>query len=484
MIKRTRQKFLVVIKVTFLCLSLSLLPISKGWAQQCTDADIKAHIEKLNNTDKWISTIDVLKKCGSPAVSALIAALKDKDEVVRINAATALGSMDAEAASAVPALTEALKDKNERVRSSAAYALESIGAEAVSVVPALTEALKDKDEVVRDSAASALGSMGAFATSAVPALTEALKDKDEGVRGSAARALSRIPAGSQVAEQQSRVFDRPSEWIFQHQWLLGAAIYVVSLSSLWFVILWLRPLWLLRINNALKPYINFALPGRDRGIKVPLRFVIFVGFFDHHPRVIDAWVAAQINSARDKFPKKTTHKRRQVDISIPVVLDRNNGASRTSPDNLTAQRYAKAIAWQCLKQTYRPSSAKRDQVLAVIASLDGNDNPEAHLQYLEKRLGLIQTIGPAQDTIRFAVDYLAEYLAGLYVVELYCDDEAKWREFLAQADAMPDMEAIKGFLLAVRDCCLALGSETGIPSFVPKELGKRAGLAPGATGQA
>ena len=37
-------------------------------------------------------------------------------------------------------------------------------------------------------------------------------------------------------------------------------------------------------------------------------------------------------------------------------------------------------------------------------------------------------------------------------------------------------EAIRGFLLGVRDCCLASKSE--VPDFVPDDLGRRGGLDP------
>ena len=38
------------------------------------------------------------------------------------------------------------------------------------------------------------------------------------------------------------------------------------------------------------------------------------------------------------------------------------------------------------------------------------------------------------------------------------------------------MELIKGFLLAVRDCCLAMGKEAGVPDFVEDELALKTGL--------
>jgi hypothetical protein len=47
---------------------------------------------------------------------------------------------------------------------------------------------------------------------------------------------------------------------------------------------------------------------------------------------------------------------------------------------------------------------------------------------------------------------LAEYLAAFYVVEKYGQDKGKWRTFLKAAATSP-IEEVKGFLLAMRDCC-------------------------------
>jgi hypothetical protein len=61
------------------------------------------------------------------AVSALARALKDKEEVVRRNAARALSEIGPAAADAVPALTKALKDDVVALRRSASNALKTIG---------------------------------------------------------------------------------------------------------------------------------------------------------------------------------------------------------------------------------------------------------------------------------------------------------------------------------------------------------------------
>jgi HEAT repeat protein len=133
----------------------------------------------------------------------------------------------------------------------------------------------------------------------------------------------------------------------------------------------------------------------------------------------------------------------------------------------TVQQDAKVIAWECLKQTLRPITAQRD---AVLASLKGND-VENRLKYLEERLRLIQTIGAAQDKIRFALDPLAEYLAALQVLELGQKNQYFWNEFWQQITlASDEIESITGFLLALRDCSQALGKEAKVPPTIARGL--------------
>jgi HEAT repeat protein len=136
---------------------------------------------------------------------------------------------------------------------------------------------------------------------------------------------------------------------------------------------------------------------------------------------------------------------------------------------------AKTIAWECLRQNFRPTPASIDAVLLAL----GEDNAEQRIKYLEQKLRLVQVIGLGRDWVRFALDPLAEYLAGLYVVEHYGDNEQLWGKFLAQADdtrGAPD--TVRGFLLAVRDCCIARAGEQLVLDSVLGELGKRLGLDP------
>ncbi len=87
-------------------------------------------------------------------VALLIEALRAPDKYDRARAARALGGIGADAKAAIPVLLEALRDREAMVRFDAANALEKMGDAAKD---ALSHALQDEDEVVRRIAAEALG---------------------------------------------------------------------------------------------------------------------------------------------------------------------------------------------------------------------------------------------------------------------------------------------------------------------------------------
>jgi hypothetical protein len=169
--------------------------------------------------------------------------------------------------------------------------------------------------------------------------------------------------------------------------------------------------------------------------------------------------------------------------SIPELMLRylnslNRNRTPSDPDNLTVHRAAKVVAWSCLKTFYRPGDAPKEDLRGELAKLETGHSPEALLKDLEHRLRLIQTVEPNETHVQFVLDPLGEYLAGMVVVEKYRGVTREWERFLERADEMPGApEFIKGFLLAVRDCCLA-EREIRVPNFVPDELGKRGGLDP------
>jgi hypothetical protein len=75
---------------------------------------------------------------------------------------------------------------------------------------------------------------------------------------------------------------------------------------------------------------------------------------------------------------------------------------------------------------------------------------------------------------------VAEYLAGLHLVREHGQDETAWKAVLERLDACEGgLEAIRGFVLALRDCCLCRPGE--VPDFLADELAKRGQSRPGET---
>ncbi|MBD2043655.1 HEAT repeat domain-containing protein [Microcoleus sp. FACHB-672] len=333
-----------------------------------TDTVVSALVKALKDSDTRVrgSAVEVLKRIGTEAKAAvpdLVNALKDNDSYVRGSAAAALGSMGTEAKAAVPDLVNALKDNDADVRDRAGYALGSIGTEAKAAVPDLVNALKDKDADVRRNAGYALGSIGTEAKAAVPDLVNALKDKDAGVRHDAASALgsiafslqekantlspkeldqaiSDLEAALKILEETKAYFFTDkirtfrlslnalkaqrnanlTYWIQQNPWQAGILFYLLFFPSLWLTIFWLRPRWLLRINDALKPY-EFKLPDSLGGFPIRIRHLTFFSLFVYRPRVLDSWVAKHIQTFHEEFSKLETVKRRATYVPVAVELD-------------------------------------------------------------------------------------------------------------------------------------------------------------------
>jgi hypothetical protein len=134
----------------------------------------------------------------------------------------------------------------------------------------------------------------------------------------------------------------------------------------------------------------------------------------------------------------------------------------------TVHAAVKAIAWESLRKSYQPMPADYKAVVAALG-----EDAEAQIEYLEKDLKLVQVLGSARDALKLTLDPLAEYLAALHLREECGSDEDSWKEFLVQADHVGAPENIKGFLLALRDCCVAR-PEPKVPDFVVAQLEARA----------
>jgi hypothetical protein len=102
---------------------------------------------------RW-EAVKALSRIGEPSVEAFVHALKDESELIRREAAVALGEIKDE--KAVKPLFQALKDESKWVQEGAVEALGKIGEPPVE---SLIQALKDESEGVRRRATELLGKM-------------------------------------------------------------------------------------------------------------------------------------------------------------------------------------------------------------------------------------------------------------------------------------------------------------------------------------
>jgi hypothetical protein len=146
-----------------------------------------------------------------------------------------------------------------------------------------------------------------------------------------------------------------------------------------------------------------------------------------------------------------------------------NGESYTHHEAL---RDAKLVAWLCIMEKYKIDSCKYQD---AEDKFGGGDDANKRLNYLERKLKLIKTV--QNNRIRFTIDPIAEYLAGLYLIDAHSKDENKWKDFREEAkDKLKanssEAQTIRSFLNAVYDCCNEKYS--GVSDYTKNEIKKLA----------
>ncbi|MEO1375090.1 MAG: HEAT repeat domain-containing protein, partial [Cyanobacteria bacterium J06635_10] len=312
------------------------------------------------------------KAATDEVIKALTQLLNHKENSVRSSAASTLWSMSKKAVTdeVIKALTKLLNDKDASVRRSAASTLWSMGEKAATdeVIKALTKLLNDKYYFVRRNAAGALGSLGEKAATdeVIKALTKLFNNKDDLVRSSAARALREIAISFQDKAQANKLslsdFDKYIPklekalkqlenskqediaaayiaslrrsllvikdkrktlfWnsLLKNPFIIIPSAYLIFLPSLWFLLLRLKPISLIQINEILKPY-EFSLPNELGGAPIRTRDLLLFSFFKFRLRVLDAWVKKNIPSARERFELKKTVQERSIHIPVAATLN-------------------------------------------------------------------------------------------------------------------------------------------------------------------
>lgn len=196
----------------------------------------------------------------------------------------------------------------------------------------------------------------------------------------------------------------------------------------------------------------------------------------------DQMIAIAEGSSTDILPNNVP------DLILGYINELNRNVTEGKIEDEIVQRDAKVVAWECLNQSFKPEPAEREQVINSLAALEGEgetakENVKKRLKYLEDRLSLIRTV-PPKTKIRFVLDPLAEYLASMYLIELYSEDEQAWQLFLTETRNKPGrVEETKGFLLAIRDCCNVNAKILGCFPLLTEEISELIGLDPEVTKQ-
>jgi HEAT repeat protein/pectate lyase len=182
------------------------------------DTLVPRHLKALGSSDEAVrdAAIEALVLSGPKTVAALTGSLQHEEELVREGAASVLGMLGPDSASAVGPLARRLEaDESSAVRHKAAVALASIGAPAID---RLTLGIDHQDPLIRKECVSALRVMGAMAKPALPKLIESLEDSDSTVRREATKALGRmgqeaVSAIPALARRVGECGDRTEQWL-------------------------------------------------------------------------------------------------------------------------------------------------------------------------------------------------------------------------------------------------------------------------------
>lgn len=171
---------------------------SYEWITSLEDSTVAVRVQAIDALRRILRV-----KPNSPhVVQALIDALGDPVDAVRMSAGVALTTEGVRAEGAVPALHHALHDSaHVTVRWQAAMILGRLAASAgQQSVPVLTEALSDREPQVRAAAAEALGRIGRASASALPQIIRLVGDPDATTRLKAIEALSNIARDTSIVD--------------------------------------------------------------------------------------------------------------------------------------------------------------------------------------------------------------------------------------------------------------------------------------------
>ena len=269
------------------------------------------------------------------AVPNLLVALENKNSTLRTSATATLGYLGPSAKSALPVLRKALLDNdNSYAQAQAARAIGKIGTDNPEILRALIVAMGDEEAVVRDQALTSFHDL--IDTRIEKLLAQKTVNSKElaSIITLLSDAQQAVQANKFSSEQKEILLNslkilqnKQVELTLVNTFLLNPYLWaVVSLLLLQLGLFWLRPLWLLKIDEAIAS-CNLKL--RLWGTELSPQSLIFLKF---HPRVLDAWVSTHILSFQEEFRRIENVEARKVFIPSPATIEGRTVSAITNQD--------------------------------------------------------------------------------------------------------------------------------------------------------
>ncbi len=315
MAKKDQKQLLFWIKAAFIAASLPLLLSHQSWAKNCSKTEINSKIEEFKDDKKVKAARQAVVECGADAIAPLEDALSESSAAIRANAAQVLGEMGAVARVAVPELVAVLKDNQERVRTDAATALIQIGRSVQKQVGDSSEWNFQRVQELED-----------LKKNVSDARTKLVNDQRDWLKKEEQIQELRLLENAlqtQLERWKNRRVYQLVQWLKDHPIVIGigvgTAIYLIGLPFGWFLLLRFRPLSLLALSHALRPYsVTLDKLG---GITISLRSLLLVALFHHRPRVLDYWVEKHRPQVQSHFLAQPTVSERAIYIPILIKLN-------------------------------------------------------------------------------------------------------------------------------------------------------------------
>ncbi|WP_411845644.1 TIR domain-containing protein [Roseibacillus persicicus] len=152
----------------------------------------------------------------------------------------------------------------------------------------------------------------------------------------------------------------------------------------------------------------------------------------------------------------------------------NRNRRQGDPSNPTVQHDLKRLAWLAVQEKFRAEFIALKDVMKELGKAKDADGVDAHdkARYYIERLGVLEIVGTKEDRLRFRLDPVAEYLAAIKVVESYGKNPKLWDDLFKRIESRNEKnDLIRGFLLALRHCCLQ--PEVSPPEFAIELLDSR-----------